>query len=175
MTNHVHLLATPLKAGAVSAMMQHLGRHYVRYFNRAYQRTGTLWEGRFKSCLVQSEQYLLTCQRYIELNPVRARMVGPPADYHWSSYHAHAQGIDTELWTPHELYLSLGKNGTERQQHYQALFVNPLPSEQLQRIQQSVNQGLALGNDRFRNEIEILTGVRQKMLKAGRKKKKEEG
>lgn len=168
MTNHIHLLATPLKEAALSSMMQHLGRRYVRYFNSTYRRTGTLWEGRFKSCLVQSEQYLLACQRYIEMNPVKAGMVSHPSQYHWSSYSAHALGTDPALWTPHEQYLILGKTPNERQQNYIELFKNSLPNE---RIQQSLNQGLALGNDRFREEIEQLTGVRQQLLKPGRKRK----
>ncbi|WP_432696290.1 transposase [Marinobacterium sp. YM272] len=151
-------------------MMQHLGRRYVRYFNSRYRRTGTLWEGRFKSWLIQPEQYLLACQRYIEMNPVKARMVEHPSQYHWSSYQAHAQGIDSVLWTPHQQYLNLGKNMTERQRNYKELFKKPLPDE---RILQSFNQGLALGNDRFRDEIERLTGVRQQLLKPGRKKRKE--
>ncbi|MBV1787106.1 transposase [Marinobacterium sp. D7] len=173
MTNHVHLLATPLKEGALSSMMQHLGRRYVRYFNNMYQRTGTLWEGRFKSCLVHSEHYLLICQRYIEMNPVKAGMVRHPSQYHWSSYHAHAQGVDAALWTPHDQYLSLGKNKTERQKTYRELFETSLPEEQVQHIRLSVNQGLPLGNDRFRDEIERLTGIRQQPLKPGRKKARE--
>ena len=91
MTNHVHLLATPMTEGGISKMMQALGRRYVRYFNYTYQRTGTLWEGRFKSCVISAEEYFFICQRYIELNPVRADMVAHPADYKWSSYRFHAQ------------------------------------------------------------------------------------
>jgi len=86
MTNHVHLLVTPENESSLSGMMQSLGRRYVRYVNHTYKRTGTLWEGRYKSSLVQSENYLLTCSRYIELNPVRANMVETPAEYRWSSY-----------------------------------------------------------------------------------------
>lgn len=92
MTNHVHLLATPAVKGAVSKMMQSIGRRYVQYFNHTYRRSGTLWEGRFKSCLVDSEQYLLECYRYIELNPVRAGMVDEPSKYRWSSYCINALG-----------------------------------------------------------------------------------
>ncbi len=95
MTNHVHLLCTPWKENAVSQMMQSLGRLYVRYFNHTYQRSGTLWEGRFKSCLVQSERYLLELYRYIELNPVRADMVDKPSDYSWSSYAINALGVES--------------------------------------------------------------------------------
>jgi len=171
MTNHVHLLATPLEENGISRMMQYLGRRYVRYFNTHYQRTGTLWEGRFKSCLVHSDQYLLSCQQYIELNPVRARMVAAPAEYHWSSYHAHARGINSQLWTPHPQYLRLGKNKIERLKAYQTLCAAAVPAERLEAIRHSVNKGLALGDDRFRSEIEHLTGIRQQLLKPGRKKK----
>jgi REP-associated tyrosine transposase len=101
MTNHVHLLVTPETRDGVSRMMQMLGRYYVRYFNYTYQRTGALWEGRFKSCVVDSEEYLLICQRYIELNPVRAGMVNSPCEYTWSSYKANGLGKPASLWTPH--------------------------------------------------------------------------
>ena len=110
MTNHVHLLCTPRIPNAVSLMMQSLGRHYVRYFNFSYKRTGTLWEGRFKSCLVQEESYLIQLYRYIELNPVRAGMVEQPSDYVWSSYPTNALGKASEICTPHPLYLALGRN-----------------------------------------------------------------
>ena len=92
MTNHVHLLCTPRQVDGVSAMMQALGRRYVRYFNHLYQRSGTLWEGRYKSCLVQEERYLMEVYRYIELNPVRAGMVTVPGEYRWSSYTVNADG-----------------------------------------------------------------------------------
>lgn len=105
MTNHVHLLVTPEREDSVSRMMQTLGRHYVRYFNYSYKRSGTLWEGRFKSCLVEEENYLLICQRYIELNPVRAGMVGSPADYSWSSYRANGLSKPAKLLTPHHIYI----------------------------------------------------------------------
>jgi putative transposase len=107
MTNHVHLLVTPSAQGAVSGMMQTVGRCYVRYFNHRYRRTGTLWEGRFKSCVVQCERYLLNCHRYIELNPVRAGLVGHPGDYRWSSYHTNGWGRSSAMLTPHAMYLAL--------------------------------------------------------------------
>lgn len=167
MTNHVHLLATPWKEHAISAMMQTLGRRYVRYFNQVYQRTGTLWEGRFRSCLVHSETYLLVCQRYIELNPVRAFMVQDPAAYHWSSYHAHARGIASSLWTPHEEYLRLGDTRSARLMAYRQLFTQALTASEIGEIRHSVNKNLALGNNRFRDEISRLTGIRQHLKKPG--------
>ena len=108
MTNHAHLLVTPERSNSASLMMKHLGQRYVQYINRAYRRTGTLWEGRFRSCLAQNEGYVLACYRYIELNPVRANIVEHPADYPWSSFRANAQGAkdvlirhtgNTQPWT----------------------------------------------------------------------------
>ncbi len=131
MTNHVHLLCTPWKENTISRMMQSIGRLYVRYYNHTYQRSGTLWEGRFKSCLVESERYLLELYRYIELNPVRAGMVDDPSDYSWSSYAINALGVESELQTPHPEYLALGKSKNERLNNYRDLFnaqvgTNPL-------------------------------------------------
>lgn len=101
MTNHVHLLVTPASVGGVSRMMQQVGRGYVGYFNTAHHRTGTLWEGRFKSSLVDSDRYLLTCYRYIEMNPVRAAMVAAPGEYRWSSYASNAHAHSDPIVTPH--------------------------------------------------------------------------
>ena len=112
MTNHVHLLLTPQKTGSAALLMKHLGQRYVQYFNRTYQRTGTLWEGRFRSCLTQTENYVLACYRYIEQNPVRAGMVKRPQDYRWSSYHANGAGRPDSLITPHDEYINLGKSDT---------------------------------------------------------------
>ena len=114
MTNHVHLLITPHHIGAIGKLMQMLGRYYVQCFNHQYQRTGTLWEGRYKATLLDSDQYLLVCSRYIELNPVRANMVSHPSDYPWSSYAFNALGKENALLTPHPLYLALGRDETKR-------------------------------------------------------------
>ena len=108
MTNHVHLLVTPERADSAALMMKNLGQRYVQYINRTYKRSGTLWEGRFKSCLAQSEDYVLACYRYIELNPVRANMISHPRDYRWSSYCANAEGQLDALLTKHVEYLGLG-------------------------------------------------------------------
>lgn len=168
MTNHVHLLVTPAIDGGVSKMMQALGRYYVRYFNREYQRTGTLWEGRFKSSLVQSERYLLQCQRYIELNPVRANMVADPGDYVWSSYQCNALGKTSALCSPNAEYLSLGKEASDRQYRYRALFRHHVETEMINEIRQSVNKGLVLGSGHFKDEIEQLTGQRARPGHMGR-------
>ena len=171
MTNHVHLLVTPLTENGVTALMQSLGRRYVRYFNHTYRRTGTLWEGRFKSCLIQSEIYLLKCYRYIEMNPVRAGMVSDPADYFWSSYRSNAFGLESALCTPHEEYLKLGKSKEERLKRYRSLFQAHIEGNLLEQIRSSVNQGLALGNRRFKEEIELLYGRRVQPAKMGRPQK----
>jgi putative transposase len=172
MTNHVHLLCTPQEEGAVSRMMQSIGRMYVRYYNYTYQRSGTLWEGRFKSSLVQSERYLIELYRYIELNPVRADMVDEPGEYSWSSYACNALGIETDLQTPHPEYLSLGKTKAERLNNYRALFKAHVSVELLKEIRQSVNKGVALGNERFTAQIESLTDSRVTPRKGGRPQKK---
>jgi putative transposase len=171
MTNHVHLLLTPQTMDGVSHLMQTLGRHYVRYFNHTYKRTGTLWEGRFKSCVIQAEDYLLLCQRYIELNPVRAGMVMSPDDYPWSSFRANGLGQPAKCWTPHEVYQRLGKTVTERAAAYRELFRGQLDATVLKQIRQASNQGMALGNDRFKQEIERLAGRRVVALKKGPKRK----
>jgi putative transposase len=170
MTNHVHLLATPLQEMAVSKMMQSIGRRYVRYFNFTYRRTGTLWEGRFHSCLIQEANYLLSCQRYIELNPVRAGMVQDPADYSWSSYRANAFGKNSKLLTPHSLYLQLGSSTIERQAHYRELFESHIEGELLQDIRYALNQGLVLGTEQFKSKVELLTNRRVTPMRRGRPK-----
>ena len=148
--------------------MQSVGRRYVQYFNYQYQRSGTLWEGRYKSCLVQAESYLIEVYRYIELNPVRAKMVEDPSDYVWSSYQINALGKTSDLCTPHPEYLRLGATNDERMKNYRALFSDPVEGDLLKEIRSSVNQGMAIGHDRFKDKIEVLTGRRLKPKKAGR-------
>ncbi len=114
MTNHVHLLLTPARKDSASLLMKHLGQCYVQYINRHYRRSGTLWEGRFRSCLAQRDEYVLACYRYIELNPVRAGMVAHPRAYPWSSYQCNAQGRVNRLMTPHDDYDRLGRSDSER-------------------------------------------------------------
>jgi len=156
MTNHVHLLVTGAERGAVSHMMQHLGRRYVVSFNARYRRTGTLWEGRFKSSLVDSEHYLFACHRYIEMNPLRAAMVADPVDYRWSSYRRNALGEANRLVTPHPLYLQLGPDPAARQAAYRALFSGALADEDLANIRIHVQQQKALGTSRFQAEVGAL-------------------
>ncbi len=171
MTNHVHLLVTPETEAGISKLMQTLGRHYVRYFNYTYRRTGTLWEGRFKSCVVDAENYLLQCQRYIEMNPVRACMVESPDAYKWSSYRSNGLAQPASLWTPHTIYTALGRTNNARAENYRELFRGHIDEKLLTQIRRSVNQGMALGNDRFKEEIECLCGRRVATLKRGPKPK----
>src|SRR5450755_1689426 len=160
MTNHVHLLLTPKKAEAVQRLVISLGRHYVQYINRSYRRTGTLLDSRYKSSLVQAETYLLACQRYIELNPVRAAMVDDPAHYRWSSYRINALAQSSSIITPHSLYNALGKTDEERQSAYRALFRTQLDREAIDNIRLALNQSQPLGNERFYQQIEKMTGQR---------------
>jgi len=144
MTNHVHLLVTSSDTGSVSRMMQIIGRDYVRYVNTRYHRTGTLWEGRFRSSVIESERHLLLCHAYIELNPVRARIVETPDRYAWSSYCRNAFGAENVLITPHLRYDALGASDTSRQAAYRALFRHPLDEETLDLIRRATNRGVAL-------------------------------
>lgn len=157
MTNHVHLLVTPNDKGAVSKMMQAIGRRYVGCFNARYRRTGTLWEGRFKAALVDSDSYLLTCYRYIELNPVRAGMVRHPLEYRWSSHRCNGHGAHEARITPHPCYLALGASLLERQATYRALFDHSVSHEDTEALRAHTQQQRALGSERFRAQVEALT------------------
>lgn len=149
MTNHVHLLITPAKPDAASLMMKSLGENYVRYVNKRYARVGTLWQGRFHSCLVQDELYLMVCHRYIELNPVRAGMVVHPADYRWSSHRCNGYGDQQGLITPHSLYQQLGNDPAARQTAYRALFDSELQPDTLSALRAATKRNFALGNAAF--------------------------
>ena len=154
MTNHIHLLVTPSLADGISKMMQMLGRYYVQYFNYTYKRTGTLWEGRYKSSLIDSEHYLLLCMRYIELNPVRADMVEHPSDYPWSSYRCNALDQFDNLVSAHNEYRRLGNNVAERCAAYRSLFNAQIPKQSLEEIRISANKNWVLGSDYFKERIE---------------------
>jgi len=168
MTNHVHLLLTPKRAEAVPKLIISLGRRYVQYVNRSYRRTGTLWDSRYKSSLVQAETYLLACHRYIELNPVRAAMVDDPAHYRWTSYRANGLGQPDARLTPHPLYRALGRDDRERQAAYRGLFRAHLDREALDDIRLALNQGQPVGNARFLARIEQITGIRCEARPRGR-------
>ena len=173
MTNHVHLLLTPAHGERVPQVLISVGRRYVQYINRTYGRTGTLWDGRYKSSLVQAEVYLLLCQCYIELNPVRAGMVPEPAQYRWSSYRANALGEPDLLLTPHPLYLALGADDDARLRAYCDLFRCALDHKPLGDLRLALNQDQPIGNDRFYREIEGMTGQRRELRKRGRPPKQD--
>ncbi|MDQ3523839.1 MAG: transposase, partial [Chloroflexota bacterium] len=145
---------TPTETGQVGTLMQALGRRYVRYIDDRYRRTGTLWEGRYKACPVQSDDHVLQCYRYVELNPVRAAMGATPADYPWSSYAANALGGADPLLTPHPQYLALGANTPSRHLAYRAWVAAAISPEELDRIRLRLQRQHALGTDRFRTMIE---------------------
>ena len=168
MTNHVHLLLTSRELEGASSLMKHLGQRYVQYVNRTYKRSGTLWEGRFRSSIVQMETYLLRCHRYIELNPVRAGMVGHPADYRWSSFSANAMGKPDHLITPHPAYLAMANDDAVRRVAYMEMFRSVLDVNELEQIRSAGNAGYALGNERFRKEIALALGRRAGPGKPGR-------
>lgn len=168
MTNHVHLLVTPRKATSIPKLIIALGRRYVQYINTTYRRTGTLWDSRYKSSLIQAETYLLACQRYIELNPVRAAMVDDPAHYRWTSYRHNALGQANPYLTPHPLYQALDKDETTRLSAYRALFRAQLDNEAIDDIRLALNQNQPLGNSRFLTKIEAMTGQRREAKPRGR-------
>jgi putative transposase len=169
MTNHVHLLLTPAKASSLPRTMQSLGRRYVRYINFTHERTGTLWEGRYRAAPVDNEGYFLACCRYIELNPVRAGMVRAPRDYAHSSYRAHAYGAHDPLVADHETYSALGRNDADRRRVYRDLFREDLPGEFVEEVRAATNGGWAIGNDRFKTEIAKVLARRVSKLPRGPK------
>jgi putative transposase len=168
MHNHVHLLLTPGVAGALSRMMHAFGRNYAGLFNGRHGRTGTLWEGRYKACMVDSERYFLACSRYIELNPVRAWMAADPSEYPWSSYAANALGNTTGLITPHACYVALGPEPKARASAYRALFSESLPEDLVQQIRVYLQQEKVLGTDRFRAWVTARTGKFAQVRPRGR-------
>jgi putative transposase len=171
MTNHVHLLLTPPTPEAVSGLMISLGRRYVQYINKTYRRTGTLWDSRYKSSLVQAYVYLLLCQRYIQLNPVRAGMVDDPVHYRWSSYRANGMGQADALLTAHPVYAALGRDDALRLPAYRALFRPELESEAIGDIRMALDQGQPLGDSRFIESIERATGQLREPKPRGRPRK----
>jgi putative transposase len=171
MTNHVHLLMTPRERGQVGHIMQALGRRYVRYVNDRYHRTGTLWEGRYKSCLVGDDRYLLHCHRYIELNPMRARMVADPADYPWSSHRHHAFGTPAPLITTHPALTRLAPDSDERRRRYRALVLEAVAPEETDAIRLHLQRQQFYGPDRFRRAIEAQLGRSLGPRKIGRPRK----
>ncbi len=146
MTNHFHLLATPRTATAIAKTMQSIGRRYVYHFNRRYVRTGTLFEGRYRSSLIDTESYWFNCMRYVELNPVRAGLVSTPEAYPWSSYASNALGMPDRGLVPHALYASLGDSPATRQQTWREICRQELPEGQLEELRHAVHYGHPIGN-----------------------------
>jgi putative transposase len=172
MTKHAHLLVTPETPDGLAKLMQSVGRRYVQYVNRFYKRSGTLWEGRFKSSLVQTEDYFLLCQRYIERYPVRANMVEDPGQYRWSSYRHHALGLSDTRLHPHPQYLALGREPNVRQAAYRDLFRTALEQAAINDIRLTLQQGQALGSEKFKTAMSAASGVRRTQARPGRPAKR---
>ena len=171
MTNHVHLLVTPAAEDSIPQLMQALGRRYVRYVNKAYGRTGTLWEGRYKACLIQADRYFLACQRYIELNPVRGGMVADPGEYAHSSYRYNALGHSDPLVIEHTTYTALGNSPAECRCAYRSFFAAAPGPDPTRKIREVTNACLVLGNDRFKDQIEAVLARSVRPGRAGRPRK----
>ena len=168
MPNHLHLLATPDEPDSLSRTMQSLGRRYVRHINDRQRRTGTLWEGRYRATIIDSERYLMSCTRYIDLNPVRAELVRSPRQHRWSSYGCLAHGTADLLLTPHPLYLALGTTAERRQTAYRTLCSQALSPDWIDSLRRSTNAGWVLGDRAFRRRIAEASGRRAGPLPRGR-------
>jgi putative transposase len=153
MTNHVHLLLTPSTAESVTALMRDLGRRYVPYFNWRHERTGTLWDGRFRSCIVECARYALACYRYIELNPVRAAMVNHPTEYPWSSHGVSIGARSDRLISPHAEVVALAADPDKRHLAYRGLFESEVEEPLLQAIRDATNGGYPLASDAFKASV----------------------
>lgn len=153
MPNHVHLLLTPQRDNSISKVMQSVGGRYAQYVNSAYRRSGTVWGGRYRSTVIDPDDYLLPCMRYIELNPVRNEIVSHPAEYLWSSYRSNAQGAVDALLTAHRTYLSVDQESGVRQEKYRSMFDDRLDAALLDNIRNATNKGWALGGGPFRERL----------------------
>lgn len=172
MDNHFHLLLTPQAGDSLARMMQAVGRRYVRYFNDKYGRSGTLWEGRYKSTLIEAPRYLLACLAYIDLNPVRAGLVGRAGDFAWSS-HAHYAGLRVDrMLTPHPIYWDLGNTPFAREAAYARQVQEGLPQPLQQSLTAAVLQGWALGSADFVAELQKKTHRRLSRANPGRPRSK---
>jgi len=168
MTNHVHLLITPMFENGVSQMMQALGGSYVKYINSTYKDSGTLWEGSFKASLIDSDMYLLACMCYIELNPVRAGLVKHPGVYKWSSYQQNAQGPDADFIENHQIFSMLGETIKERQFVYRGLFDRYIENDVIHQICDALNHEVVSGRSGFKDKIEEITKRQTRLGKSGR-------
>ncbi|MCD6078399.1 MAG: transposase [Ramlibacter sp.] len=168
MSNHFHLLATPETVEGIPQMMQAVGRRYVRHFNLRHARTGTLWEGRYRSTLIQAERHLLACMVYMDLNPVRAAMVVDPADYSWSSYSHYIGRRTDKLITPHPLYWELGNTPFARDEAYAGMVRAGISEEQKRALTDSAMRGWALGEPDYVADLQRRTQRRVAKSQAGR-------
>ena len=166
MGNHVHLLVTSNGNDNIAEMMVLLGRRYTHYFNQKYYRKGQLWRERIRPCLIDAENYLLACQRYIELAPVRSGIVTHPAEYIWSSYSVNALGEHQEFLKPHPVYMALGSNKAQRIEAYRQMFHQDLEPDLIEKINEHANYGYCLGSEQFKLEIESILG-RKEMPEGG--------
>jgi putative transposase len=172
MTNHIHFLVTPRYKDSISRVTREVGSRYGYYFNKSYKRTGTLWEGRHKSSLVQSDRYLLTCMRYIELNPVTAGMVSKPEEYRWSSYMVNAWSGPSNV-VPHAEYLKLGSDSQTRHHAYRELFKYQMPDEDIHLIECASHYCQPVADNRFRQRLETRYGIKFGQLSRGRPRRAE--
>jgi len=168
MGNHLHLLASPSDTQGLARMMQWVGRFYVPYFNRKYERTGTLWQGRFKTSVIESEQYFMLCSRYIEMNPVRAGIAAHPGGYMWSSYAHHVGDKSDPLIVGHPLYWALGNTPFEREAAYRQWMTQSMALEDVDKLRQAIQKGRALGSEQFQIGLESRTNRRVRPAKRGR-------
>lgn len=169
MPNHVHLLLTPSRDDGCMALMRELGQRYVQYFNRRHGRTGTLWDGRFRSSVVESARYVLACHRYIELNPVRPTLADRPEAYEWSSHRGNVGQQSDSLVSPHAEFLALGTTGQARSAAYLALFQEALEASVLREIREATNAGYPLGSDAFKSGVVAPMGRKLAPAKPGRR------
>jgi len=169
--NMIQIIATPRIPNGISSMMQSLGRRYVQFVNHRYRRSGTLWAGRYKSSLIDSDAYLLTCYRYVELRPMYLGLADGPAEYPWSSFHFHTCAAESELIKDHRLYTELGETDEERAQEYSKLFRYSFDRGLMQFIAETVKLGQVLGGDAFKEKIEQIANQRVRPLKRGRPRK----
>ena len=170
MDDHVHLLATPGDADSIGKLMKRLGQRYVQYFNRKYLRSGTLWEGRYKSCLVAGGRYLFACYGYIESHPVRAGLAGKPASYRWSSYRANAFGETSLVVSPHKEYDALGATPAEKAAAYRAMMPEEMTAQHMEEIRSATNGNYVFGSEQFKAEVEQLVGCAVRPGRVGRPK-----
>jgi putative transposase len=171
MPDHLHLLATPSDDVGLGRMMQWIGRHYVPYFNQKYGRAGTLWQGRYKATVIDTERYFMACSAYIELNPVRSGVSPSAEDYPWSSYRHHIGASPAPLVTDHPLYWALGNTPFDREAAYKNLVEQGVAADMVSAITDATRKGWALGSEKFKSQLQKTGNRRVQPAKRGRPKK----